>query len=304
MHSVRESRVFMSTVVTVQGVAAEPEDGAAREAVHRAFGWFAEVEARCSRFLPESELRRLCAQAGRPVPVSPLLYQALQFALAVAEDSGGAFDPTVGVPQEARGFDREHRTGRRRPSGLPDNPEISWRDVTLDAAARSVTLQRPLLLDLGAVAKGLAIDLALQELRLLAGGAVEAGGDIAVCGLPGEERPWRVGIRHPRRPDAVCADLALTGGAVCTSGDYERRSPDGGSHLWDPRRHRPAAAVASCTVVAANAMLADALSTAACVLGPARAVPWLQARGVEALLLTPDLQSHVTSGFERLVAAS
>ena len=89
----------MSTTVSVQVVGARD----ARARMQSALAWFPEVERVCSRFLPDSELRQLCAQVGQPVPVSPLLFDALHFALAVAAASDGAFDPTVGATMESRG---------------------------------------------------------------------------------------------------------------------------------------------------------------------------------------------------------
>src|SRR5262245_33579409 len=85
----------------------------AGEVVEAAFEWFHQVEACCSRFDAQSELRQLCAQIGVAVPVTTMLFQAVQFALMVAEESGGAFDPTVGHAMEDRGFNRDYRTGQR-----------------------------------------------------------------------------------------------------------------------------------------------------------------------------------------------
>lgn len=294
---IRQTRIYMDTPVTIDVVAGDEPDACA--AVERAFDRFRLVEACCSRFDPDSELRRLAARAGGAVAVSPLLFEAVRFACRVARASGGAFDPTVGRAQEARGFDRDYRSGRAAPSGLGRDAERpDWRDVQLDARRRTVTLRRPLLLDLGAVAKGLAIDLAARELSAFPGCAVDAGGDVRVRGRNADGEPWRVGIRHPRRPGAICTLVRIEDGAVCTSGDYERPCPQGGGHhLLDPREGRSPADVASCTVVAPDAMLADALSTAACVLGPRRGIRWLERQGVDGLILTPDLQRYETSGF-------
>lgn len=301
MRSVRETQVFMDTTVTAEIVGDAPDD-ACHEAFGRAFAWFREVEARCSRFDPSSELRGLSTRPTEPVAVSEVLFAAVQFALEVARESGGAFDPTIGARMEARGFDRDYRTGRPGRSGVVADAGACWTDVLLDGERRTITLRRPLLLDLGAVAKGLAIDLALRELAGFTGAAIEAGGDVAVRGPNPEGTAWRIGIRHPRRPEGVCTVLCLRDAAVCTSGDYERRAPppDGGSHLLDPRTGRPVDAMASCSVVAPSAMLADALSTAASVQRPVRAIAWLRRRGVEAVLFTPALMRYATPGFARL----
>lgn len=290
---------LMDTLVTIQVIgAAGAEAGAA---VERALAWFRRVEAACSRFDPASEAMGLVARSGEPVPVSELLFEVLAFALAVAQASGGAFDPAVGHLLEQRGFNQNYQTGALIASPVAPDARPSWRDVCLDPARRTVTLRQPLVLDLGAVAKGLAVDLALRELAGFPGASVDAGGDIAVRGRNAAGAPWRIGVRHPRQPDALLAALCLTDAAVCTSGDYERVSPRaaGAPHLIDPRRARARPALASATVIAPTAMAADALATAAFILGPRRGLRLLERQGVEGLLATPALELHATAGFRR-----
>src|SRR5690349_3462680 len=104
----------MSTCVTIQVVTdTSRESGTCetREAVERAFDWFRRVEECCTRFNPHSELMELSSQVELAVPATPLLYEAVSFAMAVAEETEGAFDPTVGRSMEARGFNREYQTG-------------------------------------------------------------------------------------------------------------------------------------------------------------------------------------------------
>ena len=158
-------------------------------------------------------------------------------------------------------------------------------------------MRKPLLLDLGAVAKGLAIDLAAQELTCFAHAVVEAGGDLSVRGRSATNEPWRVGIRHPRQEGALIEVLHVSDMAVCTSGDYERRGPRGdGHHLIDPQRGASVDTVASVTVIAPTAMVADALATAAFVLGPARGLRFLEAQGVDGLIYSSALERYATPG--------
>ena len=245
---------------------------------------------------------QLATQIGSPVAMSPLLFQAVKFALAVAELSEGAFDPTVGGTLEARGFNRHYLTGEVVSTDLPDLGRPSYRDVQLDAQQRTVTLRRPLILDLGAVVKGLAIDLAARELAPLQNFSIDAGGDLYVAGRNDAGEPWRVGIRHPRIPTAVAAVLRLMDVAVCTSGDYERPAPSGGHHIIDPHSGRSPDDLASVTVVAPNAMLADSLSTAAFVLGPSRGLLLLESQGLDGLFLSASLERHMTPGMTAYLA--
>ena len=285
----------MGTVVTIEVLAPGAED-----AIERAFDWFRCIETCCTRFDPESELMRLASQVGTPVEVSPILFEAVQFAVTVAEESDGAFDPTVGREMEARGFNREYSTGRVSRTPIAPERPVSFRDVELDPERRTILLRHPLVLDLGAVAKGLAIDTAARELRPFVDFAIDAGGDLYLGGRNASGEPYSVGIRHPRLRDAIIETVRVTDKAVCTSGDYERRAGDaGGHHILDPRAGGQAARAASATVVAPTALLADALATAAFVLGPEQGIRLLTRVGVEGMILSPSLERHATAGFGR-----
>lgn len=295
----RRSAIVMDTAVTLS--APMVEDALFQGMTDRAFAWFHTVERTCSRFDPGSEVMRLTAQAGRPVVVSALLYEAVRFALTIAEITEGAFDPTVGLALERRGFNRHYVTGATVATPIPDGAPPSFRDVLLDEQRRTLTLRRPLVLDLGAVVKGLAIDLAARELAPLGSYSIDAGGDLFVAGRNAAGEAWRVGIRHPRDTGALATVLAVSNMAVCTSGDYERPSPSGEHHVLDPRTGHSPMDLASVTVVAPNAMLADALSTAAFVLGPERGRALLTDQGVEGLFITATLEQRMTAGMAAYV---
>ncbi len=293
--------------IHVVGRGADPQQAPHREeTAERAFAWFRRIEECCTRFEPQSELMRLTAQVGVPVHVSAILYEAVQFALAVAEESGGAFDPTVGYAMETRGFNREYSTGQTVRSGIEPGAAANYRDVRLDPARKTITLLRPLVLDLGAVAKGLAIDLAARELQpFFENFAIDAGGDLYLGGASPSGEPWAIGIRHPRRDNELIDSLRVSNRAVCTSGDYEKRAPagDGGHHILDPRTGVSARSVASVTVVAPTAMLADALATAAFVLGPADGIRLFERLGVEGLIVSPRARAIRNSGDPRCLLA-
>jgi thiamine biosynthesis lipoprotein len=288
------TEVLMGTLVTIQVVRDDAED-----AIDRAFGWFREIEACCSRFDEHSELARLSMHVGVPVPASPILFEAVRFALLVAEETGGAFDPTVGLSMEAQGFNREYRTGRTVHTSLATHRDVSYRDVEVHASERTITLHKPLLIDLGSVAKGLAVDAAARELQPSSDFAIDAGGDLYLGGCNPEGLPWSVGIRHPRLDRTLIDWLRVSDKAVCTSGDYERIASDGTAHILDPRGGASATASASVTVIAPTALAADALATAAFVLGPAEGVDLLMRHGAEGLIVTPGLERFETPGLHR-----
>jgi thiamine biosynthesis lipoprotein len=290
------TEVLMGTLVTIEVVGTDAD-----ASIERAFEWFRAVEDACTRFDERSELMQLVTHVGVPVTASAILYEAVRFALHVAHESGGAFDPTVGHQLLRRGFNRHHKTGATVTAVVEPPPDVSYRDVHVNADYRTITLHRPVLLDLGGVAKGLAIDLAARELQPFTNFAIDAGGDIYVGGQNADGQDWSVGIRHPRTRGAVVDAVRVSNVAVCTSGDYERESPSlpNEHHIVDPRTGHAPSSSASATVVAPTAMLADALATAAFVLGPIEGIALLDRLGVEGLIVTDDLQRVETAGWPR-----
>ena len=295
------TEALMGTVVTIRVVQQRwdrKKTVECAEAVERAFEWFLTIEKCCTRFEEQSEVMQLAQRVGVAVPVSAILYQTVQFALAVAEESGGAFDPTVGHVMEIHGFNEEYRTRSKIRTNLDADDSVSYRDVRLDPARRTVTLLRPLILDLGAVAKGLAIDMAAQELRPFENFSIDAGGDLYLSGHNPDGEPWSVGIRHPRREGELIETIRVSNRAICTSGDYERVSiaENGGHHILDPRTGVSPPALVSVTAMAPSAMLADAVATAAFVLGPREGIQMFERLGVDGVMISSSLERYATEG--------
>lgn len=257
----------------------------AEKAVRALFG---EWESVLSRFRPESELSRLNERAGRPTAVSSLLYDVVASALAAARITRGAFDPTI-LPDLVRlGYDRTF-------ADLPDDASPArrlpfvggqWHGIRLDSERRRILLPPGAALDVGGIAKGMAVDAALDRLeRELGTGTalVDAGGDLAVRGLPPGQRSWQVAIEGTTRP------VALGHGALATSGSSRRRWLQDGverHHLIDPRTGEPAASgLRSVTVAAATCRQAEVGATAAFVLGAAEGAALIERHKLAGLLI-------------------
>lgn len=212
-------------------------------------------------------------EGGRPAAAASWLRALIRRAQALSERSGGRFNPAIGRLVELWGFHRDE------PRAAPPAAE---RIAALVAAAPNMedlsfvgdTLQGrnpALMLDLGAYAKGYAVDRAIARLKRLGavGGLVNAGGDLRAFGARGA-RPWRIGIRHPRGPGVIAA-LEIDGAeAVSTSGDYERFFMHRGRryhHILDPKSGYPAAGAIAATVVHRRGAVADAAATALVVAG-------------------------------------
>jgi FAD:protein FMN transferase len=289
----------MGTVVHVNLITkASPTD--AETAIERALGAFRHVEKVCSRFDDSSELRRLSKKIGEPVVVSDVLFEVLRFALTIAEMTGGVFDPTLGRVLYAHGFHRHYLTGCPVFDEGDEPGKVNFKDVVLDEENRTVLLRKPLTLDLGAVAKGFAVDLAARELNEFEGFVIDAGGDVRVGGLNEQSGLWHIGIRHPLQTNEILCTLQATDVAVCTSGGYERKSPNqpGGHHLIHPQTGKSPNSVLSSTVIAPFGMMADAFSTVSFLLGCEEGVRILEDNGLDGFLVDESLNLHMTRGMK------
>jgi FAD:protein FMN transferase len=280
------------TVVSFRFPEADAGDTTRDQCVQEALGWIESVEAACSRFDPQSEVVSLSRRPGEWIPVSAVLAGALDMALRLAVITDGAFDPSVGARLARRDLCGHQYTGRRL--AFVDTPGTSFRDIELDPDRRRVRLRLPLLLDLGALAKGLAVDLAARALEPAGPCVVDAGGDVYLVGRPARGR-WRVGIAGGA--DRLLGSVDCCGGcAVCTSGPWFRVERDGDHHLLDARTHRSVNRALSATAVAPSAMVADGAATAAFIFGPRDGVALLAALGVEGLVQSPDGNLVLTPG--------
>lgn len=274
----------------------------------------AALDAACSRFRPDSELRSLDDAGGRPVPVSPLLAGALAAALRAARLTGGLVDPTVGEAMAAIGYDRDYaQVPADGPAlALRVRPVPGWRQVALDHARRVVTVPAGVRLDLGAVAKAFAADRAAALLgrRLGCGVLVGLGGDLAFAG-PVPVGGWTVRVQDvPTRisepPPGPAATVRVRGGGLATSSTAARRWTRGGvalHHLVDPLTGLPAASPwRTVSVHAASCVDANTASTAAVVRGEG-ADRWLAGLGLPARLVTVDGAVRTVAGWPPDAAA-
>ncbi|QHW29433.1 FAD:protein FMN transferase [Paenibacillus rhizovicinus] len=287
----KKAKLFMDTIVKIEArrgntMSEEELD----TCTSKAFDAFRLVEQACSRFSPESELMQACRRIGEVTTVSPFLFEPLRFALEMAEWTDGLFDPTIGRLLEAKGFNRHYLTGERTNSIVDSS--ATYRDIELNETNRTLCLYKPLILDLGATAKGFAIDLAARELSGCAGFVVNAGGDLYAGGTNEQDDKWTIGIRNPAMANGILELLSITDAAVCTSGSYERRSEveAGDHHIVRPDTEQSPNEWISCSVIAPYAMMADAFSTAAFAIGGEEGVALIADAGLQGLILTSDLR--------------
>ena len=253
---------------------------------------FASWEATLSRFQLESELSSLNARAGEVVSVGPLLFGVVEHALEAAHATGGLYDPSLQQHLLRLGYDRSFEDMPEQApviARLP-GPGGGWRGIRLDRARRTVALPAGIGLDFGGIAKGMAVDAALEQLQQSGVGdaLVNAGGDLAVVGLPPDRTAWPVAVQGR---DGWWT-IPLQRGAMATSGVSRRRWQQGQEerhHLLDPRTGAPAAGgVWSATVVAARCEQAEVAAKAAFLLGPEGGIRFLEERRLAGLVVLED----------------
>ncbi len=291
----RASRSLRAIGTTATVVVTAPER--ADEALRLLAADLADLEATCSRFRDDSELR--CIErlaAGRPTPVSSLLFDALETAVGIAVRTAGTVDPTIGSALAELGYDRDFAEVPSDPgaAGPPPTPAPGWWRIQLDPTLRTVAIPDGVHVDLGSSGKAWAADRSAARISraLGCGVLVNLGGDVAVAGLP-PAGGWGIGIAPvcTAPPTAIDEVVALSSGGLATSGTTARSWERGGRtvhHIIDPRTGGAAPSTWSLvSVVAPTCVEANAWTTAAVVWAD-DAPGNLTSRGVAARLVAAD----------------
>ena len=266
-----QSGFEMGTYVEIRAYGGKNAD----EAIGRGFERLREIERLMSTSIAESDIARInTAPPGTPVRVHQDTADVVSHAIANAERTRGAFDPTVGRLVELWAIGSGNETvptlGQIRDALLG----VGYENLVVDRTQSQITRLTDLRVDLGAIAKGYASDEVAELLTAdnVFGGVVDLGGNIRVFGSNPLRRQWRIGIQDPFRPrGSYIGTVDISAGAVATSGDYERYFVAEGvryHHILDPKSGYPASPhLRSVTVVAQTGVEADALSTGLFVLG-------------------------------------
>jgi thiamine biosynthesis lipoprotein len=271
-----------------------PDTNTANTAAKAAFARISQLNDCLSDYDSDSELSRLSRTAGedKAVAVSADLWTVLERSQALAKRTDGAFDVTVGPVVNL------WRKARREKKLPPANrleaalAAVGWRKLELDPRARTAKLLAPdMRLDLGAIAKGYAVDEALNVLRAqgVTCALVAGGGDMAAGDAPPGKRGWRIEVAPLDVSNAPPARFVLLRNrALATSGDiFQRVEIDGVrySHIVDPRTGMGLIDHSLVTVIARDCTTADSLATAVSVLGPFN--------GLQLIEQTPRVAAHI-----------
>jgi len=283
----------------------------AEEAINSSMEEMRRVEQKMSYFLPGSEVSRINKEALLEkrkgsllaegwIPVSDELFSLLKESVLLSELTKGCFDVTIYPLWKIWKFEGENLE-------VPDEKEIEkelqlidYKNIIIENG-KIKFVKRGMGIDLGGIAKGYAVDAAVSVLKKknITSAMVNAGGDMYVLGRK-QGKPWRIGIRHPRREGEILGTIKVEDKAIVTSGDYERFFFSEGKkyhHIINPKTGYPADECQSVTIVAKEATFADGLATGIFVLGPQEGMALIEnLEGVEGVIVSKEGDISVSSG--------
>jgi len=301
----RETRLLMGTAVQIQAVSRP----GTKDAIRKAFEEINRIEKKMGWRNPQSDIARINNMAGRDaISLDREMFDFLRRSLDLCYKTEGAFNIAIGPLSRLWNFDGGGEI-------VPDANSIQRRLVNLDFKKiildrKNHTISLPavgMALDLGGIAKGYAVDRAVEILKScgVSSGIVNAGGDMRLFGTKPQNRLWHIGIQHPRKNDGVLLTFKVTDRAVVTSGDYERYFIKEGvryHHILDSVTGYPASECMSVTVVAETAFLADAMATAIFVQGKVKGFKMLKdQKDLEGIIVASDGKTFITPGLEKII---
>lgn len=302
------NRFLMGTSWTIKVPVSGKESGKGPlEVIDSAFQELARIEELMSEWRPETPLSRINRESGiKPVEVPVELKEIIERGIEYGRLSDGAFDITWLGMGGLWHFGDDFR--------IPESHEVSEALARVDfrkieVEGNQVFLpEKGMAIGLGGIAKGYAIDRAAKIMRDagIRDFLIDGGGDILVEGRVGD-RAWRVGVRNPRGGTGdLITKISVPGGAVVTSGDYERFKMVNGRrfhHIIDPRTGWPADQCRSVTLYSSSAERADVLATAVFILGVKKGSALVQKfADAEAMIVDSNGEIIMTEGFKKLIA--
>ncbi len=296
-----QTQVLMGTIAEIKIISEDPI--LAEETIKRCFERIKEIDDKMSVHNPESELSLLNRSAGKGMRVSKDLFYVLEKSLAYAKLSDGGFDVTIGPLTELWGFSEDKGIVPSRAQIAQKAVLVDYQQVRLNPRNREVFLPiEGMKIDLGGVAKGYAVEEAMEIIKAagIKDALVDIGRNIKVIGKNPYNKPWMIGLAHPRKVGEILSAFPLKGGmSVATSGDYEHFFIEDGRryhHLLDPKSGYPTNLCISVTIITPSAMIADILSTAVFVLGEVAGMELLEKLDTVEGVIVTDAGIRVSSG--------
>lgn len=299
VYKAEQTRVLMGTTVKITVI---HKDGkVAVSAIQDAFTAMQNVEKLMSIYDNNTELSTLNKNKILRNPSQELLY-VLNRSLFYSNISNGAFDVTVQPTLDL--FTNTFNVLKRSPTEqeiLAAQKKIDYKKIIFKN--NSIVIGPNTTITLGAIAKGYAVDKAIEVLQSeeIDRALVIAGGDLRAIGTAAMKQPWIVSLQNPRNSTEYITLIEVHDQSVATSGDYERYFDENKTfhHIINPKTGMSATELISVTIIAPKAMDADALGTTVFVLGPVEGMKLIEStENTEALIITRDRQIIRSSGFK------
>lgn len=297
--TIKRTQILLGTVVEIQ--VRDADENKAEDAITKAFAEAKRIDDLFTTYNEESPVGKLNTSADSVISVDPEIYNLIVLCDSVNKLSNGSFDVSLDNLTKAWGF-------------YTDNPKLPTQSAIDSALQNSGWNNLRLLgdntiirtknagLNFGAIAKGYAVDRAINVLKKLdfKEALVNAGGEISVIG-----NEWIVGIQHPREINAIIKKINLKEYTVATSGDYEQYFEIDGKryhHILDPKTGYPAKGLQSVTVINKSNTFADALATAVFVMGKENGMKLIESLSdTEAMIIVDSGKIFYSSGFEKFL---
>ena len=300
---------LMDTVVEIKVY--HKRKAEAEKAINSSMEEMKRVEQKMSCFFSGSEVSRINKDAFLEekkgsllaegwIPISDELFSLLGESVLLSKLTKGSFDITIYPLWKIWKFEGENIEVPSKGKIERVLELVTYKNMILQNGKISFA-KKGMGIDLGGIAKGYAVDAAIKVLKdkNIKSAMVNAGGDMYVLGKK-EGKPWRIGIRHPRREGEILGTVEVENRAIVTSGDYERFFFSGGKkyhHIINPKTGYPADECQSVTIVAREATFADGLATGIFVLGPKEGMALIEnLEGVEGVIVNKEGDVSVSSG--------
>ncbi|MFH1429044.1 MAG: FAD:protein FMN transferase [Candidatus Margulisiibacteriota bacterium] len=292
----QKSMLVMGTAAEI--IVKDKNTDNAQLAVNQAFDEIKRLEKVFSFHNPDSELNKINNNAfPAPYRVSDEMYQVLEQSMSASDKTSGLFDITSGSLSRLYGFTMAYNKRVPNDNELVKTMKlVDYRLIRLDPANRTVRfVKKGILLDMGGVVKGYAVDRAVSVLREngIKAALVNIGGNMYGFG----HKPWKIGVRHPRDKDKIIEIITLKDEGVATSGDYERFFINNSvrvHHIFDPRTGKSASGNIGVTIIAGNALTADIYSTGIFVLDHKKAKEVIKKENLMAIIVSEDNGGDIT----------
>ncbi len=293
--TINRTRIVMGTIAEIKII--YENDEVSNQAINSAFKEIKRIEKLFSTYDQKSPIWEINHSDKIKIKLNDELYNFIQINDSLWKLTNGAFDPSLGSLTIAWGFNTDNPL-------IPSQKKLNialansgWKNIEI--SDKEIIKKKNIQLDFGSIAKGYAVDRAIDIIKSfgIKKALVNIGGEVKGIG-----RNWKVGIKHPRIVNLLLYKIKLNNYGVATSGDYEKYFFENGkrySHIFNPLDGYPANSVRSVSVINKNVMFADALSTACFVLAPIEGIKLInKLPDTEGLIIDKNGNEFKSKGFD------